>query len=60
MLICVVNKTQVAAVKQIVHSVPNTFAVMSHVNAVFGNFKRLDTANKPEKTYLDVIDANID
>ena len=59
-LICVVNKTQVAAVTEIVRSVPNTFAVMSQVNAVIGNFKRLDTANRPEKTYLDIIDSNID
>ena len=58
-LICVVNKTQVAAVSAIVRSVPNTFAVMSQVNEVMGNFQHLDTHNNPEKNYLDSTDTKI-
>lgn len=58
-LICVVNKTQVAAVSAIVRSVPNTFAVMSQVNEVMGNFQHLDAHNKPEKNYLDTTDTKI-
>lgn len=52
-LICVVNKTQVAAVSAIVRSMPNTFAVMSQVNEVMGNFQHLDAHNNPEKEILD-------
>ena len=42
-LICIVNKTQAATVSRIVHKYPRTFAVMSQVNAVMGNFKDLNT-----------------
>lgn len=41
MLICVVNKTQAAAVARICRSYPNTFAVMDPVGEVMGNFKDL-------------------
>ena len=41
MLICVVNKTQAAAVARICRSYPNTFAVMDPVGEVMGNFKNL-------------------
>lgn len=58
-LICVVNKTQVAAVSAIVRSVPNTFAVMSQVNEVMGNFQHLDAHNNPEKEILDGADTKI-
>ena len=48
MLVCVVNKTQVAAVTQIVKKYPNTFAVMDPVSEVMGNFKRLNSqGNQP-------------
>ena len=42
-LICIVNKTQAAAVSHIVRKYPRTFAIMSQVNAVMGNFKNLNT-----------------
>ena len=42
-LICIVNKTQAAAVSKIIRHYPRTFAVMSQVNAVMGNFKDLNT-----------------
>lgn len=58
-LICVVNKTQVAAVSAIVRSIPNTFAVMSQVNEVMGNFQHLDAHNNPEKEILDKADTKI-
>ena len=41
MLICVVNKTQAAAVARICRNYPNTFAVMDPVGEVMGNFKDL-------------------
>ena len=41
-LICIVNKTQASTVTKIVSKYPRTFAVMSQVNAVMGNFKDLN------------------
>ena len=53
LLICVVNKTQVAAVSRIVRKYPNTFAIMDPVSEVMGNFKRMDADGKEEKPLLD-------
>ena len=52
-LICVVNKTQAAALSAIVREYPNTFAVVSQVGEVMGNFKHLTPAGKPEAELLD-------
>ena len=52
-LICVVNRTQEAALSQIIRSYPNTFAVVSHVGAVYGNFKHLQSDGKYEPQLLD-------
>lgn len=53
MLICVVNKTQVAAVSRIVRKYPDTFAIMDPVSEVMGNFKRMDAEGREEKPLLD-------
>lgn len=53
MVVCVVNKTQVAALSAIVRSYPNTFAVIDDVSEVMGNFKHLTTDGKYEKDFLD-------
>ncbi len=53
MLICVVNKTQVAAISRIVKKYPNTFAIMDPVSEVMGNFKRLNAEGREEKPLLD-------
>lgn len=52
-LICVVNRTQVAAMSAIVRSYPNTFAVVSQVGEVMGNFKHLTNKGEYEKELLD-------
>ena len=52
-IVCIVNKSQVAVLTNIVRSYPNTFTTMTQVNAVVGNFKRLDNRGKPEKQLLD-------
>lgn len=52
-LICVVNNTQAAALSAIVRSYPDTFAIMSSVSEVMGNFKRLDTKGLQEVSLLD-------
>ena len=52
-LICVVNKTQIAALSAVIRKYPNTFAVMSNVNEVMGNFKHVTNDGKIEKQFLD-------
>jgi uncharacterized membrane-anchored protein YitT (DUF2179 family) len=52
-LICVVNKSQVAVLTQIIKKYPNTFAVMDPVSEVMGNFKRLDSQGHQQVELLD-------
>lgn len=52
-LVCVVNRSQTAAMSAIIREYPGTFAVMSQVNEVVGNFKRLDSHGNAEKHLLD-------
>lgn len=56
-LICVVNKTQVAAMSAMLSKYPNTFATSCPVDAVMGNFKRIKNDGKIEKEYLDQADG---
>lgn len=56
-LICVVNKTQVAAMSAMLSKYPNTFAASCPVDAVMGNFKRIKNDGKIEKEYLDQADG---
>ena len=53
LLICVINKSQIAALSKIIRSYPNTFAVMSSVSEVMGNFLKLNTDGKENKDFLD-------
>jgi len=53
MLICVVNKSQAAAVTEICRSYPNTFAIMDPVGQVVGNFKNKNEKGKEVKSVLD-------
>ena len=57
MLICVVNKTQAAAVTKIIRKYPYTFAVMDPVGEVVGNFKKLDPEGRAVKEMLDAGDG---
>lgn len=52
-LVCVINKNQVAALTAIVHQYPKTFAILSSVNEVMGNFKHIDTHGHQERDLLD-------
>ncbi len=52
-LICVINKSQIAAMNTIIRSFPNTFAVMSQVGSVVGNFRQLDKDGHEERSLLD-------
>ena len=57
MVVCVVNNTQVAKLSSIINSYPNTFAIMSGVNQVMGNFKNVNTKGKFHKEFLDHADG---
>ena len=52
-VMCVVNKTQVAAMSGIVRQYPNTFTIMSQVNEVVGNFQHYSNQGKQVVTLLD-------
>lgn len=52
-LICIVNKTQATVLSSILKSYPHTFAVVSQVGEVMGNFKHLNINGQPEKELLD-------
>ena len=53
MLICVVNRTQSAALSALIRDYPNTFAVASQVTEVVGNFKKLDNRGNLERDLFD-------
>ena len=55
-LICVVNKSQVADLLSIVKMHPNSFVIMSHVAQVVGNFKKVDKNGNEQISMLDEIE----
>ena len=57
-LICVINKAQTSVLASIVRRYPNTFAVMSSVNEVMGNFKHLNNEGKARNNFLDTGDTS--
>jgi uncharacterized membrane-anchored protein YitT (DUF2179 family) len=56
-LVCVVNRTQVAAMNTIIRSFPNTFAITSQGSAVTGNFKHFKNNGEHELDLLDNADV---
>ena len=52
-VMCVVNTTQSAALASIIQRYPDTFAMMSSVGGVMGNFKKLSETGKPVPHILD-------
>ncbi len=59
MVICIINKAQAPALAAIIQKHPNTFAAVSQVGEVIGNFKRLDNHGVPEKQLMDSGDCKI-
>ena len=53
MLVCVVNKSQAAAVTEICRSYPNTFTIMDPVGQVVGNFKKMSEKGREVVEILD-------
>lgn len=52
-VVCVVNNTQITKLSAIINSYPHTFAIMSNVNEVMGNFKHLTNKGNYQKDFLD-------
>lgn len=52
-LLCIVNKNQIPELAELLQEYPHTFAVLSGVNDVIGNFKRLDARGRQTKNLLD-------
>ena len=52
-LVCVINSSQLTELTRLVKEYPGSFVTVSHVNAVMGNFKRLDSKSAPEKVIYD-------
>ena len=50
---CVVNTTQAAALAAVIEKYPHTFAMMSQVGSVMGNFKKLSEKGTPVAHILD-------
>ena len=59
LLICVLNKGQLPLLSEIIAAYPNTFAVLSPVSDVLGNFKRLDAHGNLKKELFDKGDGGI-
>ena len=57
-LVCIINKAQISNLAALIHRYPNTFAVMSSVNEVMGNFKHLNTEGKENNNILDTGDVS--
>ena len=52
-VMCVINNAQTEILANIVRKYPNTFAMMSPVGGVMGNFKKLSEKGKPVAAILD-------
>ena len=52
-LLCIVNRNQIPELAELLEEYPHTFAVLSSVSNVIGNFKRLDAHGRQTKNLLD-------
>lgn len=59
-LICIVDKVQVAALSAIVRKYPHTFATVSQIGEVVGNFKHFTIDGKEAIELLDPGDGRVD
>lgn len=57
-LVCIINKTQIPVLAGIIAHYPKTFAVMSSVTEVMGNFKHMNTNGTESNIYLDTGDGS--
>ena len=52
-LVCIINTPQLTELSRLMEDFPGSFVTVSHVDSVLGNFKHLDSSNKPEKQLFD-------
>ena len=52
-LLCVINKGQLVEFEHIIHRYPGTFAYLSQVKEVVGNFKHINKNGQQENRLLD-------
>ena len=52
-VVCVVNPAQAATLSGLIRKMPDTFAIISQVNEVVGNFKNLDNKGVPQRQLFD-------
>ena len=52
-IVCVINRSQIAAFYSILGKYPGTFAIMDPVSEVIGNFKHISRNGKPDISILD-------
>lgn len=58
-LLCIINKSQLPTLAEIVSSYPHSFAVLSDVSQVVGNFKHIDAHGRQKKKLLDHGDGKV-
>ena len=58
-LLCVVNKVQLPTLVEITKNYPHTFTILSSVNEVVGNFKRIDSRGNQERELFDAGDGTV-
>ena len=58
LLICVINKSQIATLSKLIRKYPHSFAIMSSASEVMGNFKKLNPDGKENKDFLDSSDGS--
>lgn len=56
-LVCVINRSQVAELVRLVRMYPESFVIMSHVTQVIGNFKKLDSHGNQQIPMIDEVEA---
>ncbi len=57
-LICVISKSQITNLAKIIRKYPNTFAIMSQVSEVMGNFIQRTADGKENNNFLDTGDGS--
>ena len=52
-LVCVINSSQLTELVKLVEKYPESFVTVSRVNRVLGNFKHMDSSNRPTRVLYD-------
>lgn len=52
-LVCVINSSQLTELVKLVEKYPESFVTVARVNRVLGNFKHMDSSNRPTRVLYD-------